>query len=525
MDENALLRPWFEHMVASLPHVSLLDMHTHIGHNDPDGFEMSTEDLMSALEAAGSRGAVTPMHEPDGYPPANDMVLAACERSEGRLLALCRLDPHADPVTELKRCLDAGARGIKLHPRAESFELSDADVDPIFAVAHERRLPVLIHAGRGIPALGRDAVTLARRYPDARIILAHGAICDLNWLWREVPRHRNLFIDTSWWNPTDQAALMSLIPPGHLLYATDLPYFTPYLIATMVTRYAYQVGLDDDQVAGILGGQAERVLAGEEPLDLGPAAGQGALDYDVRLERVSMALGLALGRMLMGRTGWEPLSLARLSCDLGDPDAPESDVCRNVLALLDRQAELAKLDRHISAPFGPGIRLVMLAACITRTPDVALPRVPELEGGERLRQASAVGHRIMAPAGSEPGRPPAGGAAGPARDLRRSSAADHLVLDPRATTRGRVAGDCWRPAGSNVPLCPYRGCRANRPGGGTRFGRQGRRWCRFGIERGSGGAGVGVSAVAGRFFGGVSSGPRQAREIGHTPVSVGGVLT
>ena len=306
---------------------------------------------------------------------------------------------------------------------------------PIFAAAHERRLPVLIHAGRGIPALGRDAVAFARRYPDARIILAHGAICDLNWLWREIPHHRNLFIDTSWWNPIDQAALMSLIPPGHLLYATDLPYFTPYLIATMVTRYAYQVGLDDRQVASILGGQAERVLAGDEPLDLGPAPGQAALDYDVRLERVSMMLVLALGRMLMGRTGWEPLSLARLACDLGDPDAPESDVCRNVLALLQRQEQLAKLDRNISAPFGPGIRLVMLAACIARTPDVALPRVPELEGAERLRQASAAGHRIIA-------APPADAALAQPRDLRRSSAADHLVLDPTP------AGEALGPAGA-----------------------------------------------------------------------------
>jgi predicted TIM-barrel fold metal-dependent hydrolase len=433
MDENELMRPWFDHMVGSLRHVSLFDVHTHIGHNDPDGFKLSTERLLAALAAAGSRGAVTPMHEPDGYPPANDAVLAACAGSDGRLVALCRLDPHADPAGELRRCLDAGARGVKLHPRAEGFELSDPEVEPIFAIANERRLPILIHAGRGIPALGRDAVALARRFPDARIILAHGAICDLNWLWREIPRHPNLFIDTSWWNPIDQAALLSLIPPGHLLYATDLPYFTPYLVATMVTRYAYQLGLDDRQVAGILGGQAERVLAGEEPLDLGPAPGQGALDYDVRLERVSMTLVLALGRMLMGRTGWEPLSLARLACDLGDPDAPESDVCRNVLALLERQEHLAKLDRHISAPFGPGIRLVMLAACIARTPDVALPRVPELEGGERLRNASAAGHRIMAPSPEDAARP-----AG--RQLGRSSAADHLVLErsPAADAPGRA---------------------------------------------------------------------------------------
>lgn len=407
--EDELLWPWFEHMVASLPEAELFDVHTHIGHNDPDGFTLSEADLVARLEAAASRSLVAPMHEPGGYPDANDMVIDAAARSNGRLRALCRLDPAQDPFTELIRCLDAGAAGVKLHPRAEQFELLDESLAPVFEAANERRLPVLIHAGRGIPTLGRDALILATRYPDVRLILAHAAICDLNWLWRELPRHRNLYIDTSWWNPTDLAALLALVAPGQLLYATDLPYFSPFMIATMVTRYAYQLGLTDGQVAGILGGQAERVVSGDEPLDLGPAPGQAALDYDIRLERLATMLQLAIARMLMGRTGWEPLSLARLACDLGDPEAPESDVARNVLALLARQELLAARDRDACKPFGPGIRLVMLAACIARTPDVALPRVPELEAPAALRAASSAGHRV--------------------RVAGASSGADHLVLD------------------------------------------------------------------------------------------------
>jgi hypothetical protein len=126
--------------------------------------------------------------------------------------------------------------------------------------------------------------------------------------------------------------------------------------------------------------------------------------------------------MLMGRTGWEPLSLARLSCDLGDPDAPEADVARNILALLARQEAFAAEDPKGCAPFGPGIRLVMLAACISRTPDVALPRVAELADAESLAAAAALGHRPTTLA--EPMPMPDNG-----RDMRRSSAADHLVID------------------------------------------------------------------------------------------------
>jgi predicted TIM-barrel fold metal-dependent hydrolase len=428
VNEDQFLQPWFDHIVASLPHVELFDAHTHIGHNDPDGFTMAEEELVATLVRAGSRGAVAPMHEPDGYPAANDAIIEAADRSDGRLVALCRLDPHRDPITEARRCLDIGAHGIKLHPRAEGFALSDPEVTPIFALAHERRLMVLIHAGRGIASLGRDAVELAGKYPDARIVLAHAAICDLNWLWKEIPRHPGLFVDTSWWNPSDLAALMALVPPAHLLYATDLPYFTPFMVGPMVTRYAYQLGLNDNQVDGVLGGQAERVLAGEELLDLGPAPGQAGLDYDVRLERIAGLLSLAIGRMLMGRTGWEPLSLARLACDLGDPDAPESDVCRNVLALLECQERLREADPKCSAPFGPGIRLVMLAACVARTPDVALPRTPELEEPGRLHAVSQAGHRVIALPEAEP-------AAEESRDIGRSSAADHLVLDPASASR------------------------------------------------------------------------------------------
>ena len=35
----------------------------------------------------------------------------------------------------------------------------------LVALAHERSVPVLIHAGRGIPALGEDTVKLAGEFP------------------------------------------------------------------------------------------------------------------------------------------------------------------------------------------------------------------------------------------------------------------------------------------------------------------------------------------------------------------------
>ena len=133
--------------------------------------------------------------------------------SGGRLRSLCRVQPK-DPgaVAEARRCLDAGVNGIKLHPRAEEFTLSEPSVRELVAAAHEHKATVLIHAGRGIPALGQDTVRLSGEFPDARLILAHCAISDLAWLWRELPDHPNLFIDTAWWAPADVLATVRAVP-------------------------------------------------------------------------------------------------------------------------------------------------------------------------------------------------------------------------------------------------------------------------------------------------------------------------
>ncbi len=154
------------------------------------------------------------MHEPDGYPAANDQAIADSKRSEGRLTAFCRLDPAAEPLAEAERCLEAGAAGIKLHPRAESFALDTAAMEPVFALADERGLPVLVHAGRGIPALGRHAVKVCERHPGMRLILAHAGICDLAWIWEAATDLPNLLFDTSWWSASDLLALYALVPPG-----------------------------------------------------------------------------------------------------------------------------------------------------------------------------------------------------------------------------------------------------------------------------------------------------------------------
>ena len=378
--------PWLSRLQDEVPGLEPIDAHTHLGFNDPDGYRCTTEELVEALEHIDARAIVFPMHEPDGYPPANDMVMREAGASGGRLFPFCRLDPAADAPAEAERMLDEGVRGFKLHPRAEQFGLDHPGLAAVFALADERRLPVLCHAGRGIPALGRHAVETCHRYPGMRLILAHAGISDLAWIWRDAADLPNLFFDTAWWSASDLQALLALVPPGQVLMASDAPYSTPAWGATATLRHALQVGLDSDQIRGVLGGQAARLVAGEEPLDLGPPPGAGKLTRDPLFDRVYAFLMHALGQMFHAVEPTESLALARLACAVG-ADAPQARLCESIAALLDeREAYNPKGDGRPSR-FAPGLQFVVLAAVLARTPDVPVPDAPRSESSSAFRSS------------------------------------------------------------------------------------------------------------------------------------------
>ena len=374
LDVDGILGPWWDHLRADLGDPPLFDAHTHVGDSDPDGARQTPEQLLAALAPIDARAVVFPMHEPDGYPAANDRVLEAAADSGGRLVAFCRLDPRDDPVAEARRCLAAGAAGIKLHPRAERFTLSEPGVREIVALAHERSVPVLIHAGRGIPALGQDTVRLSGEFTQARLILAHAAISDLAWLWRVLPSHPNLFVDTAWWDPADMLAMFALCPPGNLLWASDSPYGRPLVSAVLHLRFAVQAGLGADAIRTIAGAQLERLLDGGEPLDAGPAPGAPP-PLDPLLERVVSHLNQAIARTFDQGNPEEPIALARLACAVGE-DGPHADVMGAVLGLLDQYEDGLAAPPHGSR-FPEALRLLVAATSIARTPDVPLPDIPE----------------------------------------------------------------------------------------------------------------------------------------------------
>ncbi len=357
-----------------LPAAQWLDIHTHTGQNDPDGIRGTAAELLTALDDAGvHRGLVFSSHEPNGYPAANDRVRAEAARAAGRLDWLGRVDPNAaGALEEARRCLALGARGIKLHPRSDGFGLPHPVVDAVAAEVAARGLVLLFHSGRGIPNLGEDCVLLAERHPELRIVLAHAGISDLGLLAPAAARLPNLLFDMAWWQVADLLALVTTIPPGQILFASDAPYGAPLLHAFFLRRATAAAGWSDEQRAVAAGEQGRRVLAGDELLDLGPATGAARLaQRSVALERVvAYASAAAILTWSVGRkAAAEPITLARLGCQHVPAD-PHAGLLRRCDRLLDRAAGLVVDpgdDERAPVP------ALMAAAMIAGTPEAGTP--------------------------------------------------------------------------------------------------------------------------------------------------------
>jgi uncharacterized protein len=267
----------------------VFDAHTHLG-LDEDGRSLTVPQLLSMLDDADARRAcVFPLHDPERRPAyriPNDRVLEWARDSDERLLPFCRLDPAEGPLAESERCLQAGARGIKLHPRAQDFVFDGREMDDVFGLAESAGVPILIHAGRGLPPLAEGLVSLAMRHPQAMLILAHGAICDQGILTSRLAGHAGVLYDISCFFPLDVIELFARVPAERIVFASDPPYGRPAPTLYLALRVARQAGLDEAATRNVLGGTMAMLMdQGELPPVRPPRRGP-AITLSGRLARV-----------------------------------------------------------------------------------------------------------------------------------------------------------------------------------------------------------------------------------------------
>ena len=292
-----VLAQWDEELRRELPDgADVFDAHVHLG-EDVDGMVGRYDDLIDLMDRYEmSRCFMFCLDEPDRHPAfraANDRTLAFAARSGGRIIPFVRLDLNEEPIEEATRCLDLGARGIKLHPRAQKFTATDDRLRPVFELAAERRVPILIHGGRGLPPISAGLRRLMDDNPGAQLIIAHAGIADMASLAECFAGRAGVFFDTSVWSPVDLLEFYRLVPPEQVVYASDFPYGQQPSSLLIALRTARLSGFDDTQVRDMLAGNATRIADGAEPKQPSKPLGSDVFSQPMVFARIHQYLSMA----------------------------------------------------------------------------------------------------------------------------------------------------------------------------------------------------------------------------------------
>ena len=372
---RALVESWEEELRRELPeNPRLFDAHTHLG-DDIDGMVGSYDELTSTLDRYGFESAfVFCMDEHDREPAftvPNDRTLAHADRSQGRLIPFVRLDLTTRPLEEAKRCLDLGARGIKLHPRAQAFALDDERLQPIFALAVERAVPILIHGGRGLPPIAEHLEALVERNEGVQLIVAHAGIDDMAGLAGRLGGRPGVFFDTSVWSSLDLLDLHRQVSPQQVLYASDYPYGRQPNSLLVSVRTAKLAGFDDKQLRLMLGGSARRIAERRELEPLSAPKGPTSLVQPLTFARIHQYISMAVPLLwLRQRDAIGAIGLAvNASRERGNGHPEESERIQELLMTaqeLWRDCAELEDDERVRT-FRAAIQLVNLADMVSLT--------------------------------------------------------------------------------------------------------------------------------------------------------------
>ena len=164
----------------------------------------------------------------------DEYVLEFC-RNADILIPFCTVNPTLDenPAQKIKKYVNRGAKGIKLYPSYGHFFPNDRALYPVYELAQERGLPVLVHTGssvfKGAKMKYADPLHLddvAADFPECYLVMAHGG----RGIWYKTAfflsrLHPNLFLEISGLPPKN---LLTYFPDldkniDKVIYGSDWP--------------------------------------------------------------------------------------------------------------------------------------------------------------------------------------------------------------------------------------------------------------------------------------------------------------
>ncbi len=200
---------------------------------------------------------------PDQVEAINDFLIGEC-RAHPEFIGFGTMHPdYPDVGEELARAKASGLIGIKLHPDFQRFRADDPVAFPVYSVARDLHMPVLIHAGDARydfsgPARLRHVLD---EIPGLTIIAAHfGGYTEWEGALEQLVG-RDIHFDTSSTLWKIDPALARVIIEKHgierMLFGSDYPMWDH---AEEIARLE-ALRLSDSALEALLWSNAERLLA------------------------------------------------------------------------------------------------------------------------------------------------------------------------------------------------------------------------------------------------------------------------
>ena len=228
----------------------IIDCHTHVNNYQDESQDRLVENL-EKLQREMRRNRVdmalilTSYKDVPGRPSTRAVVEATRDLKHLYVVAgISYLDFHPDLLTELREYLqDGSVRGLKLYPGYQPFYPSDAALEPLYALAAEFAVPVMIHSGDTYSPKGKVKFShplhideVAVDHPSVNFVICHVGNPWVRDCMEVVYKNSNAYTDISglvlgnfsdrfekFMRTQIQEMLLYGVQPEKVLYGTDWP--------------------------------------------------------------------------------------------------------------------------------------------------------------------------------------------------------------------------------------------------------------------------------------------------------------
>lgn len=250
-------------------------------HCIPKSFMPNAEpsDLLKRIDALGIEKSVAfaPFPYQITGENANDWLYARI-KNENRLVGFGTVDFNGDVRADVKRAVDYGFKGIKVHPAAQKINILCEPARVLYEQAQKAGLFVTFHTGVHWHRISDYNMLLfdevARDYPKLNVGLEHfGGYCFFKEALAVLINSPNTYAGMTsisdrtvnkFWYQSDENVndLLWQVGAGRCIFGLDFPYNSVEQNKTDIKRIL-DLNITDEEKQLILGGNLEKVLFGK----------------------------------------------------------------------------------------------------------------------------------------------------------------------------------------------------------------------------------------------------------------------